>query len=72
MDKGTVLRRIEELHLIYEDGVLSHPLWYVPNKDKKILGIHSTLFGNKNQLKLTLNEVAALLLKHDLLDVNEG
>jgi len=30
MDKKTVLDKIDELSLIYENGVLSHPCWHIP------------------------------------------
>jgi hypothetical protein len=71
VDKDTVLHKIEELHLIYENGYLSCPTWYIPLDEKNIIFVHNTLFQGKRKMKLTLNEVAALFLENGLLDLNK-
>lgn len=70
MDKKTVLGKIDELSLIYENGVLSHPDWYIPPTKRYLIAIHDELFQGKSELKLTLNEVAALLLTHNLIELD--
>lgn len=71
LNKDTVLKKVEELHLLYENGVLSHPNWYIPSNEKRFVVIHEMLFEGKTKMKLSINEVAALLLKHELLDLDE-
>jgi hypothetical protein len=70
MDRNTVLAKIEELSLIYENGILSHPYWYIPPNKRYLIAIHDELFQGKSELKLTLNEVAALLLVHNLIELD--
>ncbi|MDW5549743.1 MULTISPECIES: hypothetical protein [Methanosarcina] len=70
MNKKTVLDKIDELSLIYENGILSHPYWYIPPNKRYLIAIHDELFQGKSELKLTLNEVAALLLTHNLIELD--
>ncbi|BBL63691.1 hypothetical protein [Methanosarcina mazei] len=70
MDRNTVLAKIDELSLIYENGVLSHPYWYIPPNKRHLIEIHDKLFQGKAELRLTLNEVAALLLVNNLIELD--
>ena len=70
MNKKTVLAKIDELALIYENGILSHPYWYIPPNKRHLIAIHDELFQGRSELKLTLNEVAALLLTHNLIELD--
>ncbi|HOW15282.1 hypothetical protein [Methanosarcina sp.] len=70
MDRKSVLAKIDELSLIYENGILSHPYWYIPPNKRHLIEIHDELFQGKSELKLTLNEVAALLLIHNLIELD--
>jgi hypothetical protein len=70
MDRKTVLAKIDELSLIYENGILSHPYWYIPPNKRHLITIHDELFQGRSELKLTLNEVAALLLTHNLIELD--
>jgi hypothetical protein len=67
MDKKDVLNKIDELCLLYENGVLSHPYWYVPPNKRDLITIHDRLFQGKREMALTLEEVAALFLIHKLM-----
>lgn len=70
MDRKSVLDKIDELSLIYENGVLSHPYWYIPPNKRYLIEIHDEIFKGRSELKLTLNEVAALLLTHNLIELD--
>jgi len=70
MDRKTALTKIDELSLIYENGILSHPYWYTAPNKRYLIAIHDELFQRKSELKLTLNEVAALLLNHNLIELD--
>jgi hypothetical protein len=67
MNKKDVLSKIDELHLLYENGVLSHPYWYIPPNKRDLIAIHDELFHGKHELTLTIEEVAALFLVHHLI-----
>lgn len=67
MDKRDVLNKIDELCLIYENGVLSHPYWYIPQNKRYLIAIHDKLFQGKHELALTIEEVAALFLVNKLM-----
>lgn len=70
MNRKSVLDKLEELSLIYENGVLSHPYWYIPPNRRYLIEIHDKLFKGKSELKLSFNEVAALLLTHNLIELD--
>lgn len=67
MNKRDVLNKIEELCLVYENGVLSHPYWYIPPNKRHLIAIHDRLFQGKREITLTIEEVAALFLNHKLM-----
>jgi hypothetical protein len=70
MNSKDVLNKIDELCLIYEDGVLSHPYWYIPPKKRELIAIHDKLFHGKREMTLTLEEVAALFLVNKLISLD--
>ncbi len=70
MNKRDVLNKIDELCLVYENGVLSHPYWYIPPNKRHLIEIHDRLFKGKREMTLTLEEVAALFLVNKLMYLN--
>lgn len=71
MNRQSVLLKLEELRLLYEGGILSHPFWYIPPEKRYLIKTHDELFLGKACLKLTIEEVAALLLIHHLIFIEE-
>lgn len=67
MNKTDVSNKIDELCLLYENSILSHPYWYIPENKRNLIEIHDRLFKGKSELALTVEEVAALFLVHKLL-----
>ena len=67
MDKKDVLNKVDELCLVYENGVLSHPYWYIPPDKRHLIAIHDGLFQGKHEMALTIEKVAALFLVHKLM-----
>lgn len=67
MNQRDVLNKVEELAMIYENGVLTHPYWYIPENKRYLIATHDKLFQGKQELKLNINELAALLLKNGLI-----
>ena len=67
MDKKDVFNKIDDLCLLYENGVLSHPYWYIPPDKRNLIEIHDKLFQGKREISLTIEEVAALFLMHKLM-----
>jgi hypothetical protein len=62
-----MLNKIDELCLLYENGVLSHPYWYIQPNKRYLIAIHDKLFQGKHELTLTIEEVAALFLVNRLM-----
>jgi len=43
MNKKDVLNKIDELCLLYENGILSHPYWYIPENKRNLVTIQIAL-----------------------------